>query len=251
MVTTTATVCLSILTAAGLAASALAQATPIGEFDGERGESFEAFPTGGFGTGESRRILGDTADLWAGPSGRMAVDRYWGFICFLECCELFPFEGFRAAGSTAGPGIIDFDEPIARFGAYLGSNIFDASRPSPTAEFYDASGALIDTQRIDLGGVCGRWAWNGWEFATPVSRVVLKHAVFGDPWIIMDNVRVDAAGEVCRADIDGDGQLTIFDFLEFQNLFSAGDLRADFDGDGELTLFDFLAFQNEFAQGCD
>ncbi|MFI4882811.1 MAG: GC-type dockerin domain-anchored protein [Phycisphaerales bacterium JB064] len=54
----------------------------------------------------------------------------------------------------------------------------------------------------------------------------------------------------CRVDLDGDGQLTVFDFLEFQNLFALGDLGADFDGDGELTLFDFLEFQNEFAQGC-
>ena len=54
----------------------------------------------------------------------------------------------------------------------------------------------------------------------------------------------------CRADLDGDGDLTLFDFLVFQNLFATGDLRADFDGDGQLTLFDFLAFQNEFAIGC-
>src|SRR5690606_10754205 len=55
---------------------------------------------------------------------------------------------------------------------------------------------------------------------------------------------------LCRADLDGDGELTFFDFLAFQNLFAAGDLRADFDGDGELTFFDFLAFQSEFAAGC-
>jgi hypothetical protein len=54
----------------------------------------------------------------------------------------------------------------------------------------------------------------------------------------------------CRADIDGDGALTLFDFLAFQNLFDAGDLAADFDGDGSLTLFDFLAFQNAFDAGC-
>lgn len=59
------------------------------------------------------------------------------------------------------------------------------------------------------------------------------------------------AGEACRVDLDGDGQLTIFDFLEFQNLFADGDLAADFDGDGVLTIFDFLVFQNEFAAGCD
>ncbi|MGD1915287.1 MAG: GC-type dockerin domain-anchored protein, partial [Phycisphaerales bacterium] len=54
----------------------------------------------------------------------------------------------------------------------------------------------------------------------------------------------------CRADLDLDGELTIFDFLEFQNLFGAGSTWADFDHDGELTLFDFLAYQNAFARGC-
>ena len=54
----------------------------------------------------------------------------------------------------------------------------------------------------------------------------------------------------CLADLDGDGELTVFDFLEFQNLFDAGDLRADFDGNGELDIFDFLEFQNQFAMGC-
>jgi len=54
----------------------------------------------------------------------------------------------------------------------------------------------------------------------------------------------------CRADFDGDGELTIFDFLAFQNAFDAGDLAADFDEDGSLTIFDFLAFQNAFDAGC-
>ncbi|MEO1009539.1 MAG: GC-type dockerin domain-anchored protein [Planctomycetota bacterium] len=54
----------------------------------------------------------------------------------------------------------------------------------------------------------------------------------------------------CPADFDGDGELTIFDFLAFQNAFDAGDLAADFDGDGSLTIFDFLEFQNQFDAGC-
>ena len=57
-------------------------------------------------------------------------------------------------------------------------------------------------------------------------------------------------GSACVADLDGDGELTLFDFVEFQNLFGTGDLRADFDGDGSLTLFDFLEFQSFFAIGC-
>ena len=54
----------------------------------------------------------------------------------------------------------------------------------------------------------------------------------------------------CYADLDGDGSLTIFDFLEFQNLFVAGDPLADCDGSGSLTIFDFLCFQNAFVAGC-
>ena len=54
----------------------------------------------------------------------------------------------------------------------------------------------------------------------------------------------------CRPDLDGDGVLTIFDFLAFQNAFDDMDPIADFDGDGAFTIFDFLAFQNAFDVGC-
>ncbi|MFI4917282.1 MAG: GC-type dockerin domain-anchored protein [Phycisphaerales bacterium JB060] len=60
----------------------------------------------------------------------------------------------------------------------------------------------------------------------------------------------DCGGGGCRVDLDGDGELTLFDFLTFSNLFDSGDLTADFDGDGSLTLFDFLTFSNEFDAGC-
>lgn len=54
----------------------------------------------------------------------------------------------------------------------------------------------------------------------------------------------------CPADLDCDGELNIFDFLEFNNRFALGDPRADLDGDGELTILDFLEYQNAFAAGC-
>ncbi len=54
----------------------------------------------------------------------------------------------------------------------------------------------------------------------------------------------------CPADMDCDGTLNLFDFLEFSNRFGSGDLRADLDGDGELTILDFLEYQNAFAAGC-
>ncbi len=54
---------------------------------------------------------------------------------------------------------------------------------------------------------------------------------------------------VVRADMEQDGDLDIFDFLEFQNLYGLEDARADFEGDGDWDVFDFLAFQNSFATG--
>jgi hypothetical protein len=54
----------------------------------------------------------------------------------------------------------------------------------------------------------------------------------------------------CDADFDGDGALTVFDFLAFQNAFDLGLRSADFNGDGRINLFDFLAFQNAFDRGC-
>jgi len=55
---------------------------------------------------------------------------------------------------------------------------------------------------------------------------------------------------ILAADFDGDGSLSLFDFLAFQSAFDAMDPRADIDGDGAFTVFDFLDFQNLFAAGC-
>jgi hypothetical protein len=54
----------------------------------------------------------------------------------------------------------------------------------------------------------------------------------------------------CPPDIDLNERLDTFDFLAFTNRFHAGDPRADLDGDGVLTIADFLAFQVEFEAGC-
>jgi glyoxylase-like metal-dependent hydrolase (beta-lactamase superfamily II) len=59
-----------------------------------------------------------------------------------------------------------------------------------------------------------------------------------------------AGAQVCPADCDGDGKLTILDFVCFQNAFVAGDEGADCDRDGELNILDFVCYQNLFVQGC-
>ncbi|MEO1008262.1 MAG: S8 family serine peptidase [Planctomycetota bacterium] len=106
------------------------------------------------------------------------------------------------------------------------------------------------------------------EIGTEVALLAGKHALRveffeagGGAGVIFslrdtDGVKqVVSAGDLsrdlaCPADFDGDGELSIFDFLAFQNAFDAGDPSADFDGDGSLSIFDFLAFQNAFDAGC-
>ncbi len=96
----------------------------------------------------------------------------------------------------------------------------------------------------------GNWLiWDGVQADGGAIQLDLQ----ADPSTLgmINAMRISMTGGGCRVDLDGDGSLTIFDFLAYQNLFDDGDLLADFDGDGELTIFDFLAFQNEFDAGCE
>ncbi|MEQ8845418.1 MAG: GC-type dockerin domain-anchored protein [Phycisphaerales bacterium] len=74
--------------------------------------------------------------------------------------------------------------------------------------------------------------WDNWQSGADVAANQLR-------WILS-----------CKADFDSDGDLTIFDFVAFQNLFDAGDPAADVFYDGRLDVFDFLAFFNQFEDGC-
>ncbi|MEO1278801.1 MAG: GC-type dockerin domain-anchored protein, partial [Planctomycetota bacterium] len=61
----------------------------------------------------------------------------------------------------------------------------------------------------------------------------------------------DLGCDACPTDLDGDGALTLFDYLAFFKAFDAADPIADLDGDGEFTLLDFVAFRDAFDAGCD
>ena len=97
---------------------------------------------------------------------------------------------------------------------------------------------------IDATGVC----W-GTGVAAAIERFI--HDGLDEPGLGIVHVDPIATGcDTCRPDLDGDGVLTLFDFLAFSGLFTLGDPAADFDGDGTLTIFDFLAFQTAFGAGC-
>ena len=55
----------------------------------------------------------------------------------------------------------------------------------------------------------------------------------------------------CRADVDGDGALSLADFGSFQTAYAMGQVYiADFNNDGVLNLADFGAFRTAFGVGC-
>ncbi|MFI4882660.1 MAG: GC-type dockerin domain-anchored protein [Phycisphaerales bacterium JB064] len=114
-------------------------------------------------------------------------------------------------------------------------------------------GVILGT--ADSGARAGWELGNGSIMWTNGDGVNVTDPVTGATVNVLDGngqfIAMLGEGERCYPDFDGDGQLTIFDFLAFQNAFDSGDLIADCDEDGSLTLFDFLCFQNAFDAGCE
>ena len=156
-------------------------------------------------------------------------------------------EIYSDSGGVPGTLLTTLDNP-----AILDVGINDYAF-TPSSSFTLEGG---ETYWIVASSVSGTYDWKASSPAQiPTGLATHRAATFGAyPPVGTSSILTTyfiEAGDACRADLDGDGQLTIFDFLAFQNLFDAGDPIADFDGDGQLTIFDFLAFQNEFDAGCE
>ena len=54
----------------------------------------------------------------------------------------------------------------------------------------------------------------------------------------------------CPADVNGDGNLNVLDFVAFQLLWQDQDPAADCDANGEFNVLDFVCFQQLFQAGC-
>ena len=104
---------------------------------------------------------------------------------------------------------------------------------------------------VSLGG--GVWEVGLTASSSSAAGVAELSIVVADagtrPATLMPAPMLEVTGG-CYADFDGDGMLTIFDFLAFQNAFQDADPIADCDGSGLLDIFDFLCFQNGFDAGC-
>ncbi|MCC6677788.1 MAG: hypothetical protein IT436_11635 [Phycisphaerales bacterium] len=88
--------------------------------------------------------------------------------------------------------------------------------------------------------------------AYPMFVTIGPYAVRGRPTLYVADC---ASGTVwmftpCAADLNDDTLVDFADYLEFLNLYDAGDLRVDYTGDGLVDFSDYLEFLNSYNAGC-
>jgi len=139
---------------------------------------------------------------------------------------LMPDGGFVLAGYTSSFGPGGWSMHVVRTdagGAELWSQTHGGSADDR------AWAVAVGEESIVAAG----WAWS---FGAGQGDVHL--VAFDDP----------ALG--CPADVNGDGELNILDFVAFQSLFEGQDPAADCTGDGAFNILDFTCFQALFEAGC-
>jgi photosystem II stability/assembly factor-like uncharacterized protein len=171
-------------------------------------------------------------------------------------------KGFTGGGSIS-PQVAGWVYGTDDGGAsWTDERILDTAYPVRALMFLDDRRAWAAGGNVysNVGGIWGTEdGGQTWALEQDIGNEILD----------LDQVRVDdqtvhvfAAGYIsqiwratvttagCAPDLNGDGQLDLFDFLEYVNRFNAGDIRADCTGDQVLDLFDFLCYVNLFNEGC-
>jgi hypothetical protein len=90
-----------------------------------------------------------------------------------------------------------------------------------------------------------------WKSLEGSSRVFVDGLAYvADGWT---GLHIFDPGECggCGADVNGDGELNVLDFVAFQLAWVAQDPSADCDANGVFDILDFACFQQEFAAGCE
>lgn len=194
---------LGVVASGALVASASAQVTPVSPFTGDHSESFDGQPQVIFtncvsdvwGVG----IFDDTADLCTPGNSGCHTTSGWGFYC-----TIYARTGTYFFGSAGGYAEYTFDGPCGAFGGYFGSNAYDVGQtPGADINFYDASGNLIDSVRLDMPNRC-EWYWNGWSSDTPIARIECINDVFGGAFLDMDDMEYNegSSGPCLTLDVD-------------------------------------------------
>lgn len=156
--------------------------------------------------------------------------------------EFFAIPGVAAESDFPTLGYLDLATPFTEVPGVVESDFRVPVDPA------------IDPRGMDWDELLAAYGRSGGGVGIDIAAVGLTEVRFvritaGDGQT-PDIDAVSVVRAACQADVDGDGELSVFDFLAFQNHFNAGDGRADCDENGRLDIFDFLCFTNLFAGGC-
>jgi hypothetical protein len=161
--------------AAAMAGSAAAEVSPIQPFYGEGFESFEQHALGFYNTVPSAYpVFEGKAGFTNFPANQVGVANV---VSDTRGYEVTAHNGNFFAGTPIGSLTVTFDDPVGAFGAWISNaGLFladpTATRASGIAELYDASGASLGTQPLDV--TVEVWTWHGWTSTTPIKSIELR-----------------------------------------------------------------------------
>jgi hypothetical protein len=159
--------------------------TSVGPFTGSLSENFDTL---GFSFGSAH--------------SQMTIFGGFGTVRKLTAAGSIKYEfdsnlGGDQVNNRSNPAMIgqlaisewSFATPVSRFGGYWENNSrFDDAR----VDFYDANGALLDTETALVPKAAQAWNWNGWESEVPIGRIVVtgNDVAFLNGFIWYDDMEV-------------------------------------------------------------
>ncbi len=185
---------------------------------------------------------------------------------------------------TSAPNVID---PATRYKYVVDANVKGSSgilailypNPVPLAQLFETLNpgssdflegyacnpagthpvALIDEPFSGQGSLGGINASVSLNFKTGINAsnqaffeltnvVITPSILVGSATITSGTAKIERVA--CPADADGNGILSIDDFIVFQTAYALADESVDFNCDQVLNIDDFIEFQTAFAVGC-
>lgn len=159
-----------------------------------------------------------------------------------------PYGGWNHEARVGQGGMIATAEAMTKFlsNYYIAGSNIGKPRPGNATSTYQHNGSLPGTNAV------ARQRGDGYVFAVMFNERPGSGPSFSGEITAIINAILDGDGPSnnCRADLNLDGALDMLDWIEFQNLYAAGDLAANFSNDEGLDAGDLAAFAEAFKAGC-
>lgn len=181
----------AVAVAAGCAWSAAGGVTTIGPFTGEQSDPLN-YPF---------TLIAAEIPIFNSAAKMVSVDGVTTYIHLLQSSTLSgdpvtAHTGNRILGFTQGPGYLEFNPPVRRFGSYFNNNSFS---DDATLDFYDAGGNLLSTLVADIPAPGNIWTWNGWESDIPIARIRITGNGIADGFLWTDDLEISYLPEPATA----------------------------------------------------